>query len=165
MYSMLYTEEDLELAYSEGYNQAYDELESMLESNEYSLEDECNYYTESNEDNYTALEQAYLEMLTKDDKKAMRNLNEFGKTQGRNKIQRFNDLKDYAALTSKKKDGNYTVDSKDVDKRLASRSDHDRSVRNDMERTAVIKSAYGNRKMRQMTNNAYKHVGARLGIK
>lgn len=31
-----------------------------VESNEYSLEDECNYYTESNEDNYTALEQALL---------------------------------------------------------------------------------------------------------
>jgi len=59
----------------------------------------------------------------------------------------------------------FDIKGKDVDKRLASRSDHDRSVRNDMERTAVIKSAYGNRKMRQMTNNAYKHVGARLGIK
>ena len=59
---MLYTKEDLEQAYIEGYNNACDELESMLESdNEYSLEDECNYYMESNEDNYTALEQAYLE--------------------------------------------------------------------------------------------------------
>lgn len=50
---MLYTKEDLELAYSEGYNRAYDELESMLESdnNEYSLEDECNYYMESSSDN------------------------------------------------------------------------------------------------------------------
>ena len=58
---MLYTKEDLEQAYIEGYNSACDELESMLEdNNEYSLEDECNYYMESNEDN-TALEQAYLE--------------------------------------------------------------------------------------------------------
>lgn len=61
---MLYTKEDLEQAYIEGYNNACDELESMLESNEYSLEDECNYYMESNEDNYTALEQAYLETKT-----------------------------------------------------------------------------------------------------
>lgn len=58
---MLYTKEDLEQAYIEGYNNACDELESMLESNEYSLEDECNVYMESNEDNYTSLEQAYLE--------------------------------------------------------------------------------------------------------
>ena len=49
---MLYTKEDLEQAYIEGYNSAYDELESMLESdNEYSLEDECNYYMESSSDN------------------------------------------------------------------------------------------------------------------
>ena len=42
---MLYTKEDLEQAYIEGYNNVCDELESMLEnSNEYSLEDECNYY-------------------------------------------------------------------------------------------------------------------------
>ena len=41
---MLYTKEDLEQAYIEGYNNACDELESMLESNEYSLEDECNIY-------------------------------------------------------------------------------------------------------------------------
>ena len=32
---MLYTKEDLEQAYIEGYNNACDELESMLESNEY----------------------------------------------------------------------------------------------------------------------------------
>lgn len=32
---MLYTKEDLEQAYIEGYNSACDELESMLESNEY----------------------------------------------------------------------------------------------------------------------------------
>ena len=44
---MLYIKEDLEQAYIEGYNNACDELESMLEdsNNEYSLEDECNYYT------------------------------------------------------------------------------------------------------------------------
>ena len=49
---MLYTKEDLEQAYIEGYNNACDELESMLESdNEYSLEDECNYYMESSSDN------------------------------------------------------------------------------------------------------------------
>lgn len=46
---MLYTKEDLEQAYIEWYNNACDELESMLESNEYSLEDECNIYMESNE--------------------------------------------------------------------------------------------------------------------
>lgn len=49
---MLYTKEDLEQAYIEGYNNVCDELESMLEnSNEYSLEDECNYYMESSSDN------------------------------------------------------------------------------------------------------------------
>lgn len=46
---MLYTKEDLEQAYIEGYNNACDELESMLESNEYSLEDECNVYMEADE--------------------------------------------------------------------------------------------------------------------
>ena len=48
---MIYTKEDLEQAYIEGYNNAYDELESMLEdsNNEYSLEDECNVYMEDNE--------------------------------------------------------------------------------------------------------------------
>ena len=60
---MLYTKEDLEQAYIEGYNNACDELESMLEdsNNEYSLEDECNVYREADEENYTALEQVYLE--------------------------------------------------------------------------------------------------------
>lgn len=31
-----------------------------MEDLEFRLEDECNYYIESNEDNYTALEQALL---------------------------------------------------------------------------------------------------------
>ena len=50
---MLYTKEDLEHAYIEGYNNACDELESMLEdsNNEYTLEDECDYYMESGSDN------------------------------------------------------------------------------------------------------------------
>ena len=98
----IYTKEDLEQAYIEGYNSACDELESMLESNEYSLEDECNYYMESNEDNYTALEQAYLEMITKDDKETIRGVNRAMIDAGTDKSYRSNFNKMIAAVVSKK---------------------------------------------------------------
>ena len=157
---MLYTKEDLEQAYIEGYNNACDELESMLESNEYSLEDECNVYMENNnEDNYTALEQAYLKMLTKDDKDDMRTVNDLGKAQKRNKSQRFQDLKDYAALASKKKDGSYTVDRNKVITRSRNGTEKDMADRKAMAARATIGSIF-NRKYRNLLSNANRHMNS-----
>lgn len=61
---MLYTKEDLEQAYIEGYNQACDELESMLESD--------------NNEEYTAVELAIMEAddsTLKDNARAIINRN------------------------------------------------------------------------------------------
>ena len=150
---MIYTKEDLEQAYIEGYNSAYDELESMLEdsNNEYSLEDECNYYMESNEDNYTALEQAYLEMITKDDKETIRGVNRAMIDAGTDKSYRSNFNKMIAAVVSKKKDGSYTLNrdrsKKYVDKRF------DRLI-NDKK----MKDTENDKKY----NDKYKHLGDRI---
>ena len=61
---MLYTEEDLQRSYAEGYNAACDELEAMIEESEceFSLVQESKKHSKKDEEeDLTALESALLE--------------------------------------------------------------------------------------------------------
>ena len=114
---------------------------------------------DNNEEDHTALEQSYLEMLTKDDKDDMRTVNDLGKAQKRNKSQRFQDLKDYAALASKKKDGSYTVDRNKVMIRSRNGTEKDMEDRKAMAARATIGSIF-NRKYRNLLSNANHHMNS-----